>query len=106
MSDSGDDAPYGHCALCGEVTATDAPRTGIRAGRLLCANCAVREVIYTAECIHCEWTHTCAGPAHQWYHLRQNAQQAANTHEKEMYHFEDERHLTAWRYLGTGDDTD
>lgn len=94
----------GHCAMCGEMTHTGNTRSGVRSGRLLCGECSETVVYYEVECLDCGWRHSQSGMAYQWYHLRQNVQREGNSHEKEKYNFEDERHVTAWRYLGTGDD--
>lgn len=87
----------GCCARCTEETIADGKRAGPRAGRLLCADCADKGVVYVTECLDCGWTYRQEGPEYNWFHIRQRVQQEGNSHESEKKAFEDESHETVWR---------
>ena len=91
------DERTGHCGGCGSETIADGERAGIRAGRLLCSECADREIVFHAECLDCEWEFTSNGAMFDWYHIRQRAQQEANSHENQKRVFENESHEAVWR---------
>lgn len=86
-----------HCAECGKEAIADGERAGVRAGRLLCSDCADRHVVYVVECLDCDFEHSCEDSAYNWYHARQRVQQEGNSHENRKQSFENENHETAWR---------
>lgn len=94
----------GHCAVCGSVTPADGDQGGVRAGKLLCADCSRQTFEYAAECLDCDWTYQRAGSAFNWYNTRLRVQQEGNNHETEMSMFENETHETVWRKIDGGGD--
>lgn len=87
----------GHCAECGRESITCGDRAGVRAGRLLCSDCADRDVVYHTECLSCDWEYSITESAFNWYDARLRVQQEGNSHEDEKRVFAEENHETVWR---------